>query len=71
MIYFPEYYDRLSEECRTLYDRWQNVTSDVNIYDIFGYCYKTEDELAQKSHQRRELAVVGGQPKAYKKYFTA
>lgn len=71
MIYFPEYYDRLSEECRTLYDRWQNVTSDVNVYDIFGYCYKNDEEAAQTVHQRRELAVVGGQPKPFKKWFTA
>lgn len=60
-----------------LYDKWQTVTQDVNIYDIFGYCYKTDDEFAHSSLKpyhwdtRKELAVVGGQPKAHKKFFTA
>jgi len=71
MIYFPEYYDKLSPECQGLYDHWQNVTSQVNIYDIFGYCYKTDEFHSSEVHERRGLSNVRGEPKPYKKFFTA
>ena len=47
----------------------------VNIYDIFGYCYPTSpDEALLHSlygENNRGLAVVGQELKTYKKFWTA
>lgn len=43
MIYFDEYYDKLSPDCKTLLNTFNTVTADVNVYDIFGYCWGLND----------------------------
>lgn len=68
MIYFDEYYNKLSPECKDLLDTFNKVTSDVNIYDIFGYCWGEKDYSQHNSlnlfssQNVNVLTVIGGLP---------
>jgi hypothetical protein len=68
----------ITEECMDLYSVFANATTDIDIYNIFGYCYglpdpnatQNEMHLAVPGHKERGLTVVSGHLKSYKKTFS-
>ena len=36
---FSRFAEEPVEECADVYNEFNNVTANVNIYDILGYCY--------------------------------
>jgi len=70
---FDDNYDKLSLECRGLFDYFTTVTEKMNIYDIFGYCWPANEHTSMNLFHKenyKALTEVGGIPRAYKKFFT-
>lgn len=64
-----------SQKCLDLFDRFNNFTDKVNIYNIFGYCYglPSEDGSHENFAKSYEMGftTVNGHLKTFKKSFSA
>jgi len=69
--YFEFDGDKISDACKKLVDRFNDLTADINVYDVFGKCYKSESFF--KLHGSSEFGLLKSDNglRAYKKYFTA
>jgi carboxypeptidase C (cathepsin A) len=59
-------------DCEKIFDKFNTLVQDVNIYNIFGFCYGL-DPSSSNVFKSNEIGItsVGGQIKTYKKSFTA
>lgn len=60
----------LSDYCKSLLTLLDNITAQVNPYDVFGICYSDTATLFNEPTKMSGLMKVGNEIKAYKKYFT-
>lgn len=69
-----EFDEDISPECEALADASVGKNFDnVNIYNIFGYCYGAGNSTFDKNYAKANelgMSVVGGQIKTYKKVWT-
>jgi serine carboxypeptidase-like clade I len=69
--YFEFDYTHLSDACNKLLDRFNSLIENINVYDVFGKCYKSDTFF--RLHGASEFGLLKSDSgiKAYKKYFTA
>ena len=58
--YFEFKYKDISYDCKSLVDRFDLLTKDINVYDIYGKCYKPEDFHKLKAEDMYETVEVNG-----------
>ena len=46
------------------------MTKDINVYDVFGICYHSDNAHALQSEDPFETVEIGGEKRTYKKYAT-
>jgi len=70
---FDDYYKKLPVDCKDLLDKFNTIVKDVNVYDIFGYCWPNNETSMNLFHRDHinSIAVVGGMPLKHKTYFTS
>jgi hypothetical protein len=64
----------ITDTCNALMDRFNDLTSQINIYDIYGICYATgskSDQFTLYSSSDMGLSKVGNEIKPYKKSYSA
>ena len=57
MMAFPDH--SVSQDCEILYYRFTLVTKDVNIYDVFGYCWPQDTSINLSHPDNMKIAVDG------------
>ena len=61
----------LSFTCKTIVDRFDVLTRDINVYDVNGKCYKPDGDSHKLMEENKyETAVHHGIEKKYKRYAT-
>lgn len=48
----------LSEECTALLEKFETLTEKVNIYDVFGKCYVTDESKKFALYQSNPQTLV-------------
>ena len=66
MEYFEFKADNMTEICKTLCSRFFELTKDINVYDVFGECYRPTGEEAFDTVEGPD-----GEVRTYKKFATA
>lgn len=64
----------ITDTCNDLMTRFNDLTSQINIYDIYGICYASgakNDQFTLYSSSDMGLSKVGNEIKPYKKSFTS
>jgi hypothetical protein len=66
--------DDLTDKCEEAFYDFGNATAGLNVYDIYGKCYKPPKKgtngMLQESEEKYGHALVGGELKRYKRYAT-
>lgn len=61
--------DKLSDPCKAAITRFNELTAQINGYDVFGKCYPNKKTMEMyETNSDFGLAKVGGEVKAYRKY---
>lgn len=61
----------LSDDCKAGLARFNDLTSQINGYDVYGKCWKTSDLMQMyETNSDFGLMKLGNEIKAYKKFFT-
>lgn len=66
-------FDKFSSEiCKELYNKFRGYVKNVNIYNIFGYCYGLpSDHPDVVNPDEEDFTIINGQLKTYKKGYTS
>lgn len=63
--------DNLSDACKAIVNRFGDLTQDINVYDVFGKCYKSASLFEQYGQSEFGLLKSDSGLTAYKRFFTA
>ena len=66
-----QYGNVLSAKCAEYFNRFNELTANINTYDVFRKCWSTTTGMQMYSEDNFGLAKVGNELKPYKKYYTA
>lgn len=58
LSYYEWNYDKLSETCTDLMDRFDDLTSQLNIYDVFGKCYTNPTTSTFELHGNNDFGFL-------------
>ena len=61
----------LSQDCINYLNKFEELTQNINVYDVFRKCYSSTTGLEMYSGDNFGMAKVGNELKPYKKYYTA
>jgi len=61
----------LTGDCLTAFERFEELTENINVYDVFRKCYTSTTGLEMYGEDNFGVAKVGNELKTYKKYYTA
>lgn len=61
--------EHMKEECVDVWKQFDALSQGINIYDLYGYCFPT-DEHKLKGEHVVGYAKVGNELKPYRKFAT-
>ena len=63
--------ESLSQPCREVVDRFNLLTQDINVFDVYGKCYKPDtDHRLMSEEEKYETIDHNGEQRKYKKFAT-